>query len=256
MGDARGGTRTVWHPGAFLLVAWVGSLVAVLAGMVALGRTPSLGGPPLARPGDLSAWVTARAPVEAAFAVLRLVVLVLAAYLLAVTVLGVALRLVRAARLVRAVDVVTLPAVKKVVGSAFGVGLMAAPLAVVGPTVPAAVADVQLPVGGQAPLPPGGDDLGGSPQLSPPTMRRLDEAPPPLPIGTAVVIGAGDHLWSVADRALAAAWGRAPSDAEVTPYWELVVEVNRERLVDPRNPDLLVPGQVVSVPVPPPAPGG
>jgi hypothetical protein len=230
------------------------ALAVVVLGMLALGGTPALAGPPLTHPEDLASWLTARPPVEAAFAVLRLVVLVLAAYLLAVTVLGVALRLVRAGRLVRAVDLVTLPAVRRVVGSAFGVGLMGAPLAVVGPTAPAGVAQVQLVVGAAAPLQPGGTCPSGRrrprhPRCAAWTSRR--RRPPPR---TDVVVGAGDHLWSVADRALTGAWGRAASDAELTPYWEQVVEVNRERLADPGNPDLLFPGQVVSVPTPPAAP--
>jgi hypothetical protein len=242
------------RPGALQLVGWMVALAVVVLGMLALGGTPALAGPPLTHPEDLASWLTARPPVESAFAVLRLVVLVLAAYLLAVTVLGVALRLVRAGRLVRAVDLVTLPAVRKVVGSAFGVGLMGAPLAVVGPTAPAGVAQVQLVVGAAAPSQPGADLPPGSPEASPPTMRRLDEPPSPAATATDVVVGAGDHLWSVADRALTGAWGRAASDAELAPYWEQVVAVNRERLADPGNPDLLFPGQVVSVPTPPAAP--
>lgn len=254
---APGGTVTPSRPVAALrLVGWVVVLVAVLVGMVALGGTPALAGPPLSSPAELVAWVTNRPPVEAAFAVLRSVVLVLAAYLLAVIVVGAALRLVRAGRLVRAVDVVTVPAVRRILGSAFGVGLMGAPLAVVGPPAPAALAAVQLTADGPDPEPAGGDAPAGSPEPSPPTMRRVDRSPAPAAPGTEVVIGAGDHLWSVAERALGAAWGRAASEAELTPFWERVVEVNRARLVDPGNPDLLFPGQVVSVPAPPPVPPG
>jgi len=238
------------------LVAWVGALAAVLTGAMALGATPALATPPLTRPGELAGWASARPPVNAAFAVLRMVVVVLAAYLLIVTVLAVVVRIVRAGRLVGAVDVVTLPLVRRIVGSAFGVGLMGAALTAVGSTVPTAVGDVRLAASTGHP-PNGADDRPvGSPDLEPPTMRRVDE-PQPVSVAAAeteVTIGAGDHLWSVADRELADAWGRSATEAELTPFWEQVVEVNRVRLHDPGNPDLVFPGQVVVVPPPPPAP--
>ena len=66
--------------------------------------------------------------------------------------------------------------------------------------------------------------------------------------------GPGDHLWHVAETTLAGAWGRAPSDAEVAPYWQQVVDANRDGLPDPGNPDLILPGQVLRVPPPPPPP--
>ena len=67
-------------------------------------------------------------------------------------------------------------------------------------------------------------------------------------------VAPGDHLWSIASRVLSDAWGRPPSDVEVVPFWEQVVELNRDRLADPANPDLIFPGQSLVVPAPPPAP--
>lgn len=133
--------------------------------------------------------------------------------------------------------------------------------------------------GSEVVAPGGGDDVV---DRAPPTLRRLDppptpDAPPspdptPLPApapdpasapdpagvpagaGTEVVVDAGDHLWSLAEGALRAAWGRAPSDAEVVGYWEQVVEGNRARLADPVNPDLVFPGQSLVLPPVPGAP--
>lgn len=59
---------------------------------------------------------------------------------------------------------------------------------------------------------------------------------------------------AASETALARAWGRTPSDAEVDPYWRVVVETNRVHLLDPANPDLVRPGQVLLVPAPPPVP--
>jgi len=65
----------------------------------------------------------------------------------------------------------------------------------------------------------------------------------------------GERMWGLARAQLAAAWGRPPSAEEVAPYWLALVEVNRDRFLDPADPDLIVPGQLWRLP-PPPAPPG
>jgi len=238
----------------------------VLAGAVALGSTPALAAPPLTRPGSLGDWAAARQPVEAAFAVMRVVVVALACYLLFVTVLAVVLRLGRAGRLVTAFDVLTLPWVRRIVQGALGVGLVGATLAAVGsaaadpsasPSRTFTAADARLAA--NAPdQPRAGDDLLvrlPDVEPGPPTMQRVDEPAAAVAAPTdEVTLAAGDHLWSVAEKALTDAWGRAPSDGELAPFWEQLVEANRDRLPDPTNSDLVFPGEVVTVPTPPPAP--
>jgi len=39
-----------------------------------------------------------------------------------------------------------------------------------------------------------------------------------------------------------------PTDAEVEPYWRRLIDLNRSRLVDPGNPDLIFPTQVFDLP--------
>jgi hypothetical protein len=63
----------------------------------------------------------------------------------------------------------------------------------------------------------------------------------------------GDHFWRVAELSLAAALGRAPTDRETDRYWRSLVTLNRARLADPRNPELLYVGQVLELP---PVPAG
>ena len=67
-------------------------------------------------------------------------------------------------------------------------------------------------------------------------------------------IGPGDHLWGVATRTLAGAWGRPPSDHDVAAYLAELVAANRSALLVPDDPDLVVPGQTFSLPPPPAAP--
>jgi len=77
---------------------------------------------------------------------------------------------------------------------------------------------------------------------------------PPVPDGSTWTVAGGEHFWSIAEHVLAAAWHRPPSDGEIDPYWRSLVDANRSRLRDPKNPDLLFAGQVLAVPRPPPPP--
>ncbi|HKH05181.1 MAG TPA: LysM peptidoglycan-binding domain-containing protein, partial [Acidimicrobiales bacterium] len=97
-------------------------------------------------------------------------------------------------------------------------------------------------------------------------------ATPPVNLGPAlpeetVTVEPGDHLWGMAEDQLVDAWDRAPSDAEVVPYWEQTIDANRERLMPPRDADDIYPGEQFLLPAapadplaPPPAsdptPGG
>ena len=69
--------------------------------------------------------------------------------------------------------------------------------------------------------------------------------PPAPPTRTApqhdeVVVEPGASFWSIAEDE---AGGR-----DVGTYWRALIALNRERLVDPANPDLLYPGQVLRLP--------
>ena len=59
---------------------------------------------------------------------------------------------------------------------------------------------------------------------------------------------AGDSFWSIAAQHVRSATGLAPSDAEVAPYWRVLIEANRDHLVVPGEPDLIHPGQVFTLP--------
>lgn len=69
-----------------------------------------------------------------------------------------------------------------------------------------------------------------------------------------VTVKEGDHFWGTAEQALKQAWGRPPTDEEITPYWRIVVQANLERLLPPHDPDLIYPGQQFVLPTPPPDP--
>ncbi|MFP5308020.1 MAG: LysM peptidoglycan-binding domain-containing protein [Actinomycetes bacterium] len=289
------------------LLGWVVCLVVAIALLATTGRGP-LAGPTLTQPGTWGAWLGERDPIVAVVSLLRLVALGLAWYLLGVTTVSVLARTLRAARLVRLADALSIPLVRRLSQQAVGVSLAGAvltsvtgPLAVAAPTpmgpasagaVASAAGDATLtmaplddaPTAGaddaetltmaalddparaagvrvaetitmqavEAPAPP----AVAPPQVAPPAdaAGATDAAAPAPAGGREVTVASGDHLWSLAEDALVAAWGRDVSDDELAPYWRDVVEANRDRLADPTDPDLLFPGQQVVLPATPPAP--
>lgn len=261
------------------LVAWVCLLVLVLVVFGALGGG-GLAGPPLAEPASWMAWAGQRGPGLVLFAVLRLVVLGLAWYLLAVSLIGIAARVVRVRRLVAAADLVTVPLVRRMLQGTLGVSLVTTSLGAVG--TPAGASEqppniVEIRDGASE----ADDDwwriteqdiLGEpaatttatpTPSVEPWVTRdaqpeaEAQEAPVEQePAPGRWEVRAGEHFWSMAERVVGDALGREPTDEEVEPYWRVLVQENRSGLADPENPDLIYPGQVFTLPAAPGAGGG
>lgn len=257
--------------------SWLLGLLAA-ATLLRLAATGELASPPLTSVDDLATWVDARSPLAAGVALVRLLAEVAVWYLLALSALHATSHLLRAAGGHRLADALAVPGVRRAVRAGLGLGLVAAS-SVAGrdlggdPRVTAAVAAPVEP--GAATMRPVASTAGTA------TMRPLDVPtgtatmqPVELPTGTATmrpvdqapsaathspVVGApatwtvavGESLWSIAEEVLVDAWGRAASDAEVEPYWRVLVAANRGRLVDPADPDLIHPGQVLEVPAVP-----
>lgn len=66
--------------------------------------------------------------------------------------------------------------------------------------------------------------------------------------GHNVIVGEGDHFWGLAERTLAQAWGRPPTDDEIRPFWVELVGLNRDVLVDYDDPNTVHPGQSFMLP--------
>ncbi len=58
----------------------------------------------------------------------------------------------------------------------------------------------------------------------------------------------GDDFRSIAAQVLHEEWHRAPSEAEIQLFRSSMIQLNRDQLQDPANPDLLVHGQILLVP--------
>lgn len=246
---------------------WLIGLGAVLWAMHRLGHG-ALSTPPLTDRSALQRWTTDRDPVTIGFALLRLVALATAWYLVAVTVLGALARASRLPRLVALSDLATLPPVRRLLGGVFGLGLTAAagtivgvPLSV-GPSAPRSRADGMAVVMERTDdrvvvmtaEPQADDDHDDDDDQGTASMWVLGpDAPASDP--TAWTVAPGDSLWSLAEAQLTASLDRPVSDAEVERYWRRVLDENRSRLADPANPDLIFAGQVFAIPPVPNAPG-
>jgi len=243
------------------LAGWIVLLAAVIAGFTLLGGG-ELATPPVTDPAAWPGWAAQRPPIVAVFAVLRLGVLAVAWYLLGVSLIGVAARLLALGRLVRVADVVTVPAVRHLLQAALGLGLATASVtastAGSGPPVAVAVAaEQQVALAGSGPrlemraL----DDVARYEVMAPlpPGLRgwAQEAAPDPAPAVRTWEVRPGEHLWGIAEQVLAEGRDAPPSDDEVGDYWEVLVDANRGALADPDNPDLVYPGQVFTVPAPP-----
>ena len=64
-------------------------------------------------------------------------------------------------------------------------------------------------------------------------------------------VAEGDHFWSIAEATLTESWERTPSDDEIVPFWQQLVEANTDRLLPPEDPDLIYPEQEFVVPASP-----
>ncbi|MGI8685468.1 MAG: LysM peptidoglycan-binding domain-containing protein, partial [Acidimicrobiales bacterium] len=75
-----------------------------------------------------------------------------------------------------------------------------------------------------------------------------------VPRPTEVVVQRGDNLWSITEHVLATEDGHQPAEAAVRERWAEVIELNRDRLADPADPDVIYAGQVLRVAPEPAAP--
>jgi nucleoid-associated protein YgaU len=257
------------------LLAWSAALVLGLRALHALGAgTLSM---PVTSAEDLAAWLDHAPPELMALAIVRLVALATGWYL-AVCTLALALtRPFGRTRLVAAAARATPAIVRRVatgsgsLGLAAGTLLGALPSATATTTLAPTPAAASLLEPAQDPGPATATMTRGPHDTPAAVMTRLPAedasraaraapagpaapAPEPGP-GTSAVptvswtVEAGDSFWSIAAE-IVAPTGATPSDREMIGYWRRLVEANGSRLLDPGNPDLLVPGQELVVPDP------
>jgi hypothetical protein len=267
--------------GRWRLLAWTAVLALGLRGLHALGAGPLR--VPLSSVHDLSAWLDRTPPEVMAVAIVRLVALAAGWYLAVCTLALTLARPVARSRVASAAARATPAILRRLVVGGGGLGLAAG--TAVGALPSTLVAPAPL-----APRPAAAAIVGAAQDASPPTatmtrgardmptavMTRLPAIDTPAAVMTRLpatdtpgasrspparatrdaaaappswAVEAGDSFWSIAAEMLAEA-GEAPTDRRVIGYWRRLVEANHGRLLDPGNPDLLVPGQEVVLPDP------
>jgi hypothetical protein len=213
---------------------------------------------PAADPATWRGWALDAGAADALFALVRLAALGAAWYLLAVLVLGAAARLTRRRTLVAVVDAVSMGVVRRALDGALALSVTAGSLAVA--TTPA----VWSLMNGPAAV-----ALSTSAQSVPPVMTATPADDPPSTAGAAAtpfagtatmtadpgfvperawLVQPGDHFWSIAEATLIARGVPTPTEAETAAYWLRLIDANAAQLLDPANPDLIVPGQVLDLP--------
>jgi len=216
----------------------------------------------------------------------RMVALVLAYWLGGSAVLATAARIARLPGLVRRIDWLTLPIVRRTAERVAAVTLTLSTLAPTGAALAATeepappdgtavvtVVDVE-PAPHYVPI-PAGDHVMPAPAAVSTAATVSPRAPGPILAGaldphasperagvgpdlvlrtggaltatTERTVRSGDHLWSIAEDHMRAVLSRTPSDGELATYWAHLVDVNRGRLRS-GDPNLIFPGEIVTCP--------
>jgi hypothetical protein len=260
--DMRSAVRTTWMALAAAIALWL------------LGRG-ALATPPVDSWTEFQRWLGDRSTAAAAIAALRATAMVAACYLGVATALTIAANVASIDHLDRIVRSLVPRSVRPLIGLAVGAGMATAAVSVTVPrdTAPTRIATITLeaPTDATATMyyvtasePPASIVTTLAPSTSPSTTltplpivtptTMPSAAPTPAPLMW--TIAPGEHLWAVARETLADSWLRAPTDAEVTPYWRQLIEINRSRLIDPTNADYVLAGQTFLLPDVPAAPAG
>ena len=84
-------------------------------------------------------------------------------------------------------------------------------------------------------------------QVAVPTAVAASPPPSQPPLADSVVVAHGDSFWSIAEDVVIDRGG--PRDeGSIARYWRNLVAANLDGLVDPGNPDLIHPGQRLTLP--------
>lgn len=225
---------------AQFLTRWLASSAAIiltLAGLHQLGAG-DLATPPLSLDG-IATWLGHTDTIVVAFTLVRVVALCFGGYLLVVLSIGCTTRCLALPRMTSFIDRLTLPWARGLLGSVALLGVMASPPA------PARSPNTMVELS---------DSIDETV-----TLHLVQEAPtsaPAPPTAAAApasddnvwVVEPGESFWLIARAHLTEVLGTSVTDQQVTPYWRQMIELNRSRLANPDDADLLFTGQTVELP--------
>jgi hypothetical protein len=226
------------------LVVLFACATAAGAALWTAGSGRAFGGPPEASWHGVQAWYVQAGPGAVAVAGVRWIGLLATAWLGTAAVVQLVATAAAGSAVRHVADAVTPRVVRRLT---HGVASLSVAVALVGPSAP------RDPVGTAVmervdPAPT--TTTPSTTKTSTPSTTAVSPSPTPpasppaRPGPTPVVVAPGDSFWSLAEAAVAA----HPSSPAVGDYWRRFVAANRPRLVDPDNPDLLYPGQTLTLP--------
>jgi hypothetical protein len=249
------------------LVGLVAVEVALVAALHALGRMDGFA----VEWSNLPAWLESTAFEDAFGAVVLVVALLMAYWLLVSTLAYLAASVSGRPGALGAVSWLTLPPVRRLVSRAVALSIAASAVAgsltsAVAGGAGSAPVIVEVDQSGSF-FPPGvtgapeGADQTGivvPPHLEPestpaghePDPGRRPSVEPSVDgsISHPVAVRHGDHLWGLSERHLAEVLGRSDlGEHEIARYWVRVIDANRDTIRS-GNPDLIYPGEVVVLP--------
>jgi len=252
---------------------WSEAVLALIlaVALVLLDRGP-ITTPPLSDPSGWLTWVRGQDPVAVPVALGRLVALVVAVQMFLVSAVAGMGVMVRSRRLVGVASRLQIPGTRRTAArfatiwltlaalmSSSGTKASAAPLGP--PAGPPSTArlervDPTSPVPGTATMERTPAHHAEPPTTAPapaagasgPALESSDQAGRAESVDHRVE--AGDNLWLLAGRATEQRLGRPGSEHEITRYWRQVLLANPQLT----NPDLLFPGEVITLPPPVTAP--
>jgi hypothetical protein len=193
-------------------------------------------------------WLRTTDPTIVAFAFIRVCALVAIGYLALTTLLyGLALGL-RMATLATIIGHMTAPPLQQMIQRVLGLslaGFLAVPMAAnAAPSPPSAEPPILHHLTSADPDPTFSSTTESS---TPPSQPEPDGEMSQLSARTHVV-GNGEDLWNIAGSYLELSLGRHPNTEEIRRYWLKTIETNRDRLVNPDDANLIIPGQIVRMP--------
>ena len=161
----------------------------------------------------------------------------------------------RVEALIRSVEWMTLPAIRRATERALGAVLIASTMAAAPVRADQPPPLVVVVNDDGTFVPPG---LAGQIVTTP--QARPDSAVPPSPASPSetsvlgdefspaeVTVRSGDNLWIICRRHLTGTLGHRPANEEVAPYWRQVIANNQPHLIS-GNPDLIYAGEVIEMP--------
>jgi hypothetical protein len=215
---------------------------AAAAGLLHLAGRGSLSGPEVGSWDEIEVWYEQRGAGASVVVLVRLAAFVASGWLALAAALQVVAATMPVRSLVTLADQMSPRFLRAVARGAASLSMSA------GLALPAASVELGVdPPGTAIMVPLDVEATTTSTTLPPPTTTLPPPVPPPAPAAPAPIVGStevvvrpGGSFWSIA---VAEAGSR-----DLVVYWRALIAENRDRLVDPGNPDLLFVGQRLVLP--------